>query len=155
MSEEIKLKVPENPKSEFVAQGNFHAELKPNSTIEVTSRKFADFMIENYGLTEIKPKAKAQKEEKVNPFAASYPANFPGVDALAAAEIPYGSVQGLTKEQLVKIPNLGAATADQILSFKPVSLVPVAEENAAQIVPNASHQNDSAAGNEVNTGDQN
>lgn len=65
MSDSIKLRVPADPAAEFVSQGNFHAELKPKSTIETTNRAFADWLINAYGLTEVAPKQKADVAEGV------------------------------------------------------------------------------------------
>jgi hypothetical protein len=129
MSEPIKLKVPATPEMEFVGQGNFHAELVPNSTIEVKDRKFADWLILRHGLTEIKPRKKAEKAE-VNSF--GYAPEFPGRDALIAAEIPFETIEGLTAEQLQKIPNISEATAEQIIGFTAVATpaVPVEVESA-------------------------
>lgn len=121
----IKLKVPAEPKQEFVSQGNLHAELVPNSTIETTNRKFADWLIRDHGLTEIKPRKKAENANAVSPFAVGYPAEFPGRDAFIAAEIPYETTQGLTREQMLKVPNIGAQTVDAILGVEAAETQPV------------------------------
>lgn len=152
MSETIKLKVPAEPESETVSQGNFHADLVPNSTIEVTNRRFADWLIFRHGLTEIKPKTKTAKPAEENPFAASYPADFPGRDALVTAQIPFETTQGLTKEQLLKVPNIGDQTADQILGYTPTLSPsrPVVDDTAATGDNNAS--DDNATGDNSNDG---
>lgn len=49
----IKLKVPKRKLPEFVNQGNFSAELQPGKTIETISREFADFLVREFGLTEL------------------------------------------------------------------------------------------------------
>lgn len=66
MSEQFKykLRVPKKPAAEYVSQGNFGAELKPNGIVETPSRRFADWLIETHGLTEIEPKATAEPEAK-------------------------------------------------------------------------------------------
>lgn len=49
---EILLKVPEEVEAEFVNQGNFEAQLTAGKTISITSRKFADYLIREFGLEE-------------------------------------------------------------------------------------------------------
>lgn len=62
----IKLRVPSKPAADYVEHGNFAAELKPKSTIIVHNRRFADFLIQDYGLAEVehlpKPAAPAKKK---------------------------------------------------------------------------------------------
>ena len=132
---EIKLKVPAEPKAESAGQGNFKADLVPNSTIEVKNRAFADYLINEFGLTEIKPKVKAQTAKEESPFAAGYHPRMPGRDALIAAEIPFETLQGLTREQLIKLPDIGAKTADAILSFSPTAPVENPDATGDQIPP--------------------
>lgn len=151
MSEKIKLKVSGAPPTEFVSQGNFHAELAPDSTVETTSREFADFLIVQYGLTEIHRKTKHEKPEKVNQFAVGYAENFPGRDALVGAEIPFDSARGLSREQLLKIPGIGAATADQILGF--TSEPPAVPQPGENTPPSASDGDAEGETTEVNSND--
>jgi len=63
MSEKIKLRVPKKPEAEYVSQGNFGAELKPNGIVETPSRRFADWLIETHGLTEIESRPAAEPDK--------------------------------------------------------------------------------------------
>lgn len=53
MSEKIELKVPATPAAEYVSQGNHSAKLTPKAVITVHGRRFADWLISEYGCTEI------------------------------------------------------------------------------------------------------
>lgn len=57
MSELIKLKVPSKPAAEFVSHGNHEAELTPKAVITVTDRRFANFLVNEYGLAEVEESA--------------------------------------------------------------------------------------------------
>lgn len=116
----IKLNVPSKPGADKVSVGNFEAELKPNSIITVENRRFADHLIENFGLTETGKKSSGDDGDGdggENQF--GYPAGFPGRDALEAAKIPFETVKGLTLEQLVAVKGIGEKTAESILAFEP------------------------------------
>jgi len=126
MKEPIKLKVPAKPKSEFVSQGNFGAELKPNGTVETESREFADFLINQYGLTETS--AGDSSENDAPPpsgLEAEYPADFPYRNVFISQKIPIETVRGLDREQLISVKGLGAKSADEVLAYAPAPIVPL------------------------------
>lgn len=115
----IKLKVPGEPKAEMVAQGNFYAELEPNSTIEVEDRDFADWLVNAHGLTETteaKPAPTGQTETEK--LLAEYPADFPHRKVLVNAGIPYQTTIGLDRDALIAVNGIGKSYADEILAFE-------------------------------------
>lgn len=153
MNETIKLKVPKDGVTvegnvvEELSQGNFRAQVAPNTAIEIESRQFADWLILSHGLTEIKPKEKKNQTENENPFAGDYAPDFPGREAFITAQIPLETVRGLTRDQLVTIPGIGAQTADAVLGYQPSpAALPV---TAATVeTEKATDDNDSTNGGE-------
>lgn len=51
--ETISLRVPSKPAAEYVEHGNFAAELKPKAVISVTDRRFADWLVVEFGCAEV------------------------------------------------------------------------------------------------------
>lgn len=147
MKKIIKLRVPaedpdaETPRPEMVSHGNFDFELKPGSTILVEEKheRVSNWLIDAHGLEEIGREeveddeaphdpdpapaadetdaAGDESEEEEVDFAAGYPDDFPGRDALIAAEVPHATAITLSSEQLVKYPKIGPATADAIVAY--------------------------------------
>lgn len=135
----------ETPRPEMVSHGNFDFELKPGSTIVVEEKheRVANWLIDAHGLEEIGREeveddeaphdpdpsvvdgedaaaadadGDSSEEEEVD-FAAGYPEEFPGRDALIAAEVPHATAVTLSSEQLVKYPKIGPATAEAIVAY--------------------------------------
>lgn len=146
MKRVIKLRVPaqdpdaETPRPEQVSHGNFDFVLDPGSTILVEEKheRVANWLIDAHGLEEIDrvevdddeaphdpdpaPVDEAgddveESEEEEVDFAAGYPEDFPGRDALIAAEVPHATAITLSSEQLVKYPKIGPATAEAIVAY--------------------------------------
>ncbi|MEO8650496.1 MAG: hypothetical protein ABI539_15140 [Acidobacteriota bacterium] len=122
MSKEIiKLRVPAEPKAEFVSHGNLGVDLVPGSAIETPDRRFADWLIEHYELEEIgtekvgDPDGDGAAEESENDL--GYPADFPSRDALITAEVPYETAINLNAEQLAEYKGIGPKTADAIVAY--------------------------------------
>ena len=65
MSEEtIKLRVPDDVPEDFpesVEQGNLATKLPVGGEIEIKNRKFADWLIREHGLAEVKPETGQKK----------------------------------------------------------------------------------------------
>ena len=55
--ETINLRVPSKPAAEYVEHGNFAAELIPTSVITVSDRRFADWLVVEFGCAEVGDKA--------------------------------------------------------------------------------------------------
>lgn len=53
MSEKIYLKVPSEPAADEVAIGNFSAKLTPKEVITVENRRFADWLVNEWGCAEV------------------------------------------------------------------------------------------------------
>ena len=122
----IKLKVPAEPKAEYVSVGNYGTELVPNATVEVTHRPFADWLVREHGLEIVsgeEPAGGQQQPEKTEEqiFAekleAEYPADFPDRKILIGQKIPIETARGLDRDQLIALKNVGEAKADAILSY--------------------------------------
>jgi hypothetical protein len=122
MSKEIiRLRVPENPKAEFVAHGNLGVELKPGQTVETPNRRFADALVAEYDLEEIETvpvgedPGKAGDGEPASEL--GYPADFPGREHLIAAEVPHATAVNLSAEQLAEYKGIGPKSAEVIRKF--------------------------------------
>lgn len=122
MIEPIKLKVPAEQKAEFVSQGNFEADLT-KKTVETTSRTFADWLINEHGLTEIGAEKTEPASEAGQPlpvdFEAQYPADFPKREVFVALGMPFETARYLSREQLIAVNGIKDKTADKILAWQP------------------------------------
>lgn len=156
MNEPIKLKVPSggvmhavttvDPETkeavtkkvpvEYVSQGNYDAELKPNSIIETTSQPFADYLASEYGLKIINPPPVVPGDDSGNPpprdFEAEYPADYPKREIFIGREMPFETARGLAREQLVTISGIKDKTADSILAWQPAPVAPVQPEAGSE-----------------------
>ncbi|KAK0039548.1 hypothetical protein Bpfe_031033 [Biomphalaria pfeifferi] len=136
MSEKIKLKVsgeitqevvqidPETKKEvtvrqriEYVSQGEHGAELKPDSIIETSARKFADWLIREYGLEEIQSAEAVENDAASNEFEAQYPADFPARKVFIENQITIETARNLDRESLIKIDGIAEKSADKILNW--------------------------------------
>ena len=63
MAEQIKLRVPSKPAAEYVEHGNYNAVLKPKSVIAVSDRRFADWLVLEFGLAEVGGKTAVTETE--------------------------------------------------------------------------------------------
>lgn len=122
---EILLKVPEklptttaievNPETKeqteiqqpitFLSQGNDFVELEPGKVFETSNRKFADWLIGNYGLTEVVD------------LSTSYPADFPNSKPFVAEGLDFESVKKMSREDLLKVNGVGEVTANQVIAY--------------------------------------
>lgn len=135
MQEIIKLRVPaadpdaKESRPEFVSHGNFDFELVPGSTIAIAARyeRIATWLVSSHGLEEIgresideeagqSDQSDQDSSDEVD-FAADYPEDFPGREALIAAEVPHATAVTLTAEQLVGYNGIGPKTADAIVAY--------------------------------------
>lgn len=155
MSEPIKLKVPAkgvthavttvDPETkeavtkqvpvEYVSQGNYDAELKPNSIIETKSERFADFLTSEYGLEIINPQPVEVPVAPENPphdYEAEYPADYPKREVFIGLGMPFETARGLSREQLVTVSGIKDKTADTILSWQPAPVVPIQPEAGSE-----------------------
>jgi hypothetical protein len=120
-----KLRVPSQLPDGFpevVSHGNREAVLDPGSTIETHDRRFADWLIAEYGLEEkggqqpqTLPPAEEAASDTINDEA--YPANFPARDILIGNNVAYETAIKLDVDQLKAYPGIGPKTAEQISSF--------------------------------------
>lgn len=134
MSEKIKLTVPGevtqevvqiDPVSkkevkvrqsiEYVSHGEHGAELKPNSIVETTSRKFADWLIREYGLEEVQADEPNENDSGNNEFEEQYPADFPARKVFIEKQISIETARNSDRESLIKIEGIAEKTADKIL----------------------------------------
>lgn len=74
MSEKIRLRVPSKPAADEVSHGNFHAELTPGKVITVDNRRFAEWLVNEWGCAEIdKPETSSKSKAKRKSAAKSEP----------------------------------------------------------------------------------
>jgi hypothetical protein len=126
MKQIISLKVPAEPKAESVSHGNFNADLTPGETIETTDERIANWLVNNYDLTEIdrrdvpdQPAAETETapEPAAEDLAAGYPDDLPGRDALITAEVPVSTAKTLSVEQLAEYKGIGPKSAAAIVEY--------------------------------------
>lgn len=122
----IPLQVPAKPKAEFASVGNFEAELKPNSTIEVESRTFADYLISEFDLKEIGASGNTSNSgDNPQPLEAEYPADFPKRKVFIGLNMPFETARNLDREQLIAVNRINDKSADAILAWQPAPPAPV------------------------------
>ncbi|HQU84501.1 MAG TPA: hypothetical protein PKY59_15290 [Pyrinomonadaceae bacterium] len=114
---DTKEKVTRQQVLEYVSHGEDGAELKPDSIIETSSRKFADWLIREYGLEEIQADESTENEAISNEFETQYPVDFPSRKVFIEKQISVETARNLDRESLIKIDGIAEKSADKILNW--------------------------------------
>lgn len=142
MNEKIILKVETLPKAEVTVldpetrkyvteerevlehtEGNHRAVFEKGGTVETESREFADLLIREFGLKEVKAEkidtgdqGDQTADGKVD-FLVTYPEGFPHKEEFAAAKIPYATAIGMNREQIELVPKIGKKKAEPVWAY--------------------------------------
>jgi CRP-like cAMP-binding protein len=126
MKGNFKLRVPDEPKAEFVSHGNLGVELRPGETWRRPIERFADWLVSNYDLTRSivamcrtnrRVETETAPEPTAEDLAAGYPDDLPGRDALITAEVPVSTAKTLSVEQLAEYKGIGPKSAAAIVEY--------------------------------------
>lgn len=109
MPDKIKLKVPASIDIDFVGMGNFQTELPPGEVIEVEDRRFADWLVREYNLTE--------EGKPEDPNAAAYPEDYPNRRAFIKLGLSEIDVRGMDRDELIALKGVGEKGADAVLEY--------------------------------------
>ncbi len=91
---------------EYISQGEHSVTLAPGDTVEVDSRRFADWLVRELGLVDVTPAATD-----------GFPEDLPGRNVLIRENLTIEAVKEYTREQLIALDGIGEKTADAIIAY--------------------------------------